>query len=56
MSDQGKRWRRGYLYTPFGGSQALDSAMGENMARLANNKAPPITRWRTSWSNCGRKR
>lgn len=40
MSDQGKRSRRGYLYTPFGGSQALDSAMGENMARLANNKAP----------------
>ncbi|MBX3711011.1 MAG: hypothetical protein KF800_03515 [Lysobacter sp.] len=40
MSDQGKRSRRGYMYTPFGGAQALDSAMGENMARLTSRKAP----------------
>lgn len=40
MSDQGKRSRHGYMYTPFGGSQALDSALGENMARIANKKTP----------------
>lgn len=35
MSNSG---RKGYMYTPFGGSQALDSAMGENMARVSKGK------------------
>jgi hypothetical protein len=40
MSNDGKRRRNGYLYTPFGGGDALKSALGENMARIANNKQP----------------
>lgn len=37
---QGKRQRHAYMYTPFGGEQALHSALGENMVRIANNKTP----------------
>ena len=38
MSDQGKRSRRGYMYTPFGGTEALHAALGENMTRIVNEK------------------
>ena len=38
MELQRKRRKPGYMYTPFGGSQALDSALGENMARLTAGK------------------
>ena len=34
--------RKGYMYTPFGGDQALDSALGENMALLQAGKKPRI--------------
>lgn len=40
MSDNGKRRRNGYMYTPFGGADALKSALGENMARISNKKQP----------------
>lgn len=35
-----KPQRRGYMYTPFGGREALHSALGENMARLSSGKSP----------------